>query len=410
MPTRLHAVCTSGEGASRWRGGPLCLFVLFAVLAAGCGDDTGPLVLKPGEVVTRCTRSVDVASPFGSNRPVDRYAVEFEVPEDVSSFLVSVYREGSSTTLAELVAPSGFAIDLVLDERYERFHPAGLGSLYGMPIDVDRFQVPPAPGIDLRAAPGTWRVRADNNGGGACVSIAASGGAGQVLDLAVYVVGLESFTASTAIRNEDWVEVLRRMSAVFESAGLAVNVAGVTYIEAPFEDAVRFGVLHDWDEFTDLLATSEERDADTAMRLNVFLVRGFAGELPPGLLGVASGIPGAAGVHGTTDSGVVFGVEDYLGLPDVGEGVSGNAYLGDVMAHEIGHYLGLFHTSERFGGVDPLDDTPYCIGIDHMGSFEELVETCEDLDNLMFPFAIPGAGNGLSADQVTSLQLNPLLR
>ena len=74
-----------------------------------------------------------------------------------------------------------------------------------------------------------------------------------------------------------------------------------------------------------------------------------------------------------------------------------------MFAHEVGHYLGLYHTSEQFGqGHDPLPDTAEC-------GQREFPSGCDDLDNLMFPFA--GIEHTtVTPDQVYVLQVNPLTK
>jgi hypothetical protein len=69
-----------------------------------------------------------------------------------------------------------------------------------------------------------------------------------------------------------------------------------------------------------------------------------------------------------------------------GGSISGNAYTGLVMAHEIGHYLGLFHIGE-----DDLGDT-----------------NSEPL-NLMLPVAY-GDNTRLTAQQSEVLASNPVMK
>jgi hypothetical protein len=128
--------------------------------------------------------------------------------------------------------------------------------------------------------------------------------------------------------------------------------------------------------------------------LNVFFVRqaGMA-------LGVSGGIPGPAPMHGTEASGIVIAA-DFLDLPGI--------ELGQVLAHELGHHLGLFHTTELNGLVlEPLEDTLECRaendadGDGIVGDFE-----CRDFgaDNLMF---WAGSGDELTADQQVVIHRSP---
>ncbi|HEY6881573.1 MAG TPA: hypothetical protein VI299_26285, partial [Polyangiales bacterium] len=80
--------------------------------------------------------------------------------------------------------------------------------------------------------------------------------------------------------------------------------------------------------------------------VNVFII-GDMGDY----IGIAGGIPGPLGLHGTERSGLALAADlmgDLVGADQ-------------VLLHEIGHYLGLFHTSESSGAVlEPLSDTPEC--------------------------------------------------
>ncbi len=119
--------------------------------------------------------------------------------------------------------------------------------------------------------------------------------------------------------------------------------------------------------------------------LPIFLVRTVVGAL-----GRSGGVPGPAGVHGTTGSGIVLG-------PDL---VSSNSTFQRALAHESLHYLGLFHTTEATGVVkDTIDDTPVCpLERDTDGDGILSAEECAGAggDNLMF-WALEG--EALSAGQ-----------
>ena len=73
-----------------------------------------------------------------------------------------------------------------------------------------------------------------------------------------------------------------------------------------------------------------------------------------GVLGISGGIPGPMIVNGSPRSGVAVATDSSQ--------AAGAPGLVHVTGHELGHYLGLFHTSEQFAmpgtpGHDPLPDT-----------------------------------------------------
>ncbi len=119
--------------------------------------------------------------------------------------------------------------------------------------------------------------------------------------------------------------------------------------------------------------------------VNIFFVR-----MIEGALGIASGVPGPHGMNGTGASGVAISVDF---LPDT-------SILGMVLAHEIGHFMGLFHTSELDGTFsEPLTDTAEC-GPDRDADLDGflLPDECIDAgaDNVMF---WAGEGRALSPQQ-----------
>jgi len=129
--------------------------------------------------------------------------------------------------------------------------------------------------------------------------------------------------------------------------------------------------------------------------VNVFLVRGMGP-----LRGLAGGTPGALGLHGSSLSGVA------LALDQVGLDAADRALF-----HELGHQLGLFHTSERDGSsIEPLRDTPIC-GPDQDLDANAVLRAAEctehGADNLMF---WEGEGDALSAEQVAILARALVLR
>jgi hypothetical protein len=132
------------------------------------------------------------------------------------------------------------------------------------------------------------------------------------------------------------------------------------------------------DEHSQLLKLTETLPQDNR-GVNFFFVQGFNGW---GLLGKAGGIPGPSLLNGTYHSGVVVSLADYFYF---GPNKAANR-TAETMIHELGHQLGLFHTSESDGSQhDPIADTPECTedydGDGYISSYE-----CDGQggDNLMF--------------------------
>lgn len=114
------------------------------------------------------------------------------------------------------------------------------------------------------------------------------------------------------------------------------------------------------------------------------------------LLGIAPGIPGSLGKKGS-GNGVLIG----LGSGDGDSyALRSSSYNAKVAAHEVGHFLGLFHTTEGSGGVDVLEDTPICKLGEDSGVLPDAAE-CPDGTNLMFPYV---RSDGVPQEVITEHQ------
>ncbi len=118
-------------------------------------------------------------------------------------------------------------------------------------------------------------------------------------------------------------------------------------------------------------------------------------------LGVSGGIPGT--LTANTRSAVVLSWLASAG-PDGGFDDIDITILGETMAHEIGHYMGLFHPVEQAGWNtwDACADTPDCTS----------ESRCTDQlgDNLMFPSPVCDMSGCVEQDQLSNVQAEILHR
>ncbi|WP_437641914.1 hypothetical protein [Sorangium sp. So ce854] len=145
------------------------------------------------------------------------------------------------------------------------------------------------------------------------------------------------------------------------------------------------------DEETLPIVLEQTAEARGRPALNVIAVSQFGGRFADAA-GATPSAPSVAVEHGTHLSGIVVTL---FGEPEVDT---------VILRHELGHFTGLFHTTEfqaRF--ADPLDDTLRC------GDVLEQLERCPDYDNIMFPTGGDLSG-AMTLQQMTIVQASAVYR
>ncbi len=221
------------------------------------------------------------------------------------------------------------------------------------------------------------------------------------LDLNVFLVGV-GITAATAPTSTRVTGALSRLDAILGGEA-AITVGDVDYYDITGADATQYQVVDTTDgedsELARLFRLSAPR---SGRRLNIFLVRSIEGGSGGfHALGIAGGIPGPVGIHGTQHSGVVVAFDPSV----VGSGSSGANVVGHVLAHEISHYLGLFHSTEQSPPCAAGELPPGC---SPFGAGDTLADTTRgDMTNLMY-WSIVGSGTNdeLSLGQAFVLRLS----
>lgn len=182
-------------------------------------------------------------------------------------------------------------------------------------------------------------------------------------------------------------------------------------ISQTYIDSINTGtgsyVVDDSPEAKEILSTPPPSLADDR-EINVYFVDDF---IPAyNLYGYAGGLPGALGVQETPASGVIVSIDIHR---------TSNSFdyaeFGATIAHELGHQLGLFHTTEADGSSnDILSDTPECnLSYDSNGDGQLTPSECQSKDGpyVMF-WTTPGgafAQESWSPNQGDVLRSSPII-
>ena len=186
------------------------------------------------------------------------------------------------------------------------------------------------------------------------------------LDLTVTLVS-QSVTRAQVLASDEFARYVASLQRIFGQSGMCLGT--VTLYEMPAWAADRWWSVDVDDygpcaELSQLFTTSPDVNA-----VHVFLVDDlYSASSPPGsaVVGIDGSIPGPSGASGTIVSGVAVELANQLDpttCPSAYDPVGcAPDFLAYVTAHEAGHWLGLFHTTEAYGELwDPLEDTTPCV-------------------------------------------------
>lgn len=321
-----------------------------------------------------------------------RVSFSYDVSEDaVGHQVVPFTLDGSALVPRALTLPDRTQLDLATS-------PLRLGLnavLFGF---TNPIVLPPAPDERSLAQSGRHQLAFDATTDGACLYVVEERTPGTRLELDVYLA-VTGLSAGNARIDPDLTDALEQVRFIFARQGF--DVIPRRFVDVPPEQFEALSIVDDREELRTLVALSSGAGAsrDELLRLPLFFVDGL--DLPSqAVVGISQGLPGPAGLFGTAASGVVVSAE--LLRERVGDDPAGARLTGIIAAHEIGHFLGLFHTTETDQrATDLLADTPTCRGV------ARFPEDCPDLDNLMFPLA-SFAGQTLTSDQAFVLGAHPL--
>lgn len=331
-----------------------------------------------------------------TSSPDGRADLAFDVSEDLHSYTVVPF-----VSSGRRLYPSSVTADVdgtSFNLRQENGFQAAGAQLFGF-INPTIFPAIPEDIGKVRDGAHTYRLSTDD--AEVCHYVLERPTRGTEIDLNIYLVGLsyKGLNANTAANHNDMQEVLSIVETIYAQADVALGE--VRFFSVPEDAEEAYSVVRSETDVARLAMLTEApgTDADSMLSANLILVQSFDFTDSAGTLGISMGIPGAPALHGSGISGVAL-TGEYIGRESRYE--NGNEFTAAILAHELGHFLGLFHTTESNArSFDPLDDTPRCT--------TGFPRDCPDLGNLMFPLA-DSRNSSLTEDQAHTIGVNPLIK
>jgi hypothetical protein len=288
------------------------------------------------------------------------FAGYFVVPEDGVSFLLSIFL-GSNYDIKFLSLTDPDGTDILSASSTPNLDNASSGDI-GTP-GYANVLVPQSPSFSAKA--GTWTFKADTNDR---VRLALRTGSTP----SAATIAIQPYITGTTWSAGDISAALSVMSSIYSANGITLTINDTITISDTQYAAVS-------GTFTDS-TTSALVSQGVIEGVNLFFIEDYSDS---NFLGNAAGIPGSMGIANSWN-----GVLNSLSAHAIGPTLD-SQLLGETAAHEMGHQLGLFHTTE-FGGTvfDILTDTAECLNstkdFDRNGIMS--AEECEGYggENLMF--------------------------
>lgn len=367
----------------------LAVAVTLSSTSLGCSSGSdgaqGPTTADPEAPPARPT-SAPLVLELG-DVPAGRETT-FELPEGILGFTL-VARGAPWTKLSTLRNANGAIVEgETLLGCSEATDSVSASSAFAVQIPSR------GPGLDAAHVPsGTWSFVLRDPAQVRIIAQRTSDGRfhGGLLDLQIYlpeglVVDREPIGAAPASASELPAGIRRRITHLdaFVQKLYGVSIGTITVHDVP-------------GEFRHIVASPEVSGAERSGALMRESAKGAASqglhlffvETSNIYWGLSGGLPGAPLTTGTDASGVILAVK---ASPSPAEDEATAERDASAIVHEIGHFVGLPHTTIMAGRTDCLDDTPACDDLT-----PERRDACPDRSNLMF-----FAGGGTLASTVIS--------
>jgi len=302
----------------------------------------------------------------------------FVVPEDGVSFLLSIFLgSNSSIKFYSLTDPDG--TDILSASSTPNLYNEASGRLGSS--GYANVLVPQSPSFSAKA--GTWTFKAYTNDR---VNLALRTGSTP----SAATIAIQPYITGTTWSGGDISAALSVMSSIYSANGITLTINNTITISDTQYAAVS-------GTFTNS-TTSALVSQGVTEGVNLFFIEDYSDS---GSLGNAAGIPGSMGIANSWN-----GVLISLNAHKSGSTLD-SQLLGETAAHEMGHQLGLFHTTESGGTeFDILTDTAEC----RNGNIS--AEECEGYgaENVMFwtPWTTASRSAGKKQETLSSHQQHVL--
>lgn len=363
-----------------------CCFSLFLISCAKKENSSGSSSSSATTSSSDDTSSSFSVSEITQTNEGDSYlSGSFIVPSNGISFMLATFMDNNSVVaFYSLNDPDGTNILSSLGT----FGGDGFASVL----------VPQTPNFSAKA--GTWTFKNHNSDRVKLGLRTGSPPSAATITVQPYITG-------TTWSANDIASALSVMSNIYNKNGITLSVKDtITIIESQYATVS--------DNFTDSTTSALvlQGSKDT---VNLFFVEDQSPSDEFAAYGISGGLPGPMGIASSWN-----GVLNFLFAHARGTSLN-SQLLGETAAHEMGHWLGLFHTTEFNGAFfDPLSDTAQCpISLDNDSDGKVYPEECVGYgaDNLMFWTAwstsSQAAGKkqeNLSSEQQYILKYSPIAK
>lgn len=363
------------------------LIALVGVAVLGCRPDIepdkNPKGNNPGNT-SSWVRTMDLTTRTGADGSA---YVDIDVEKGDSDMLITLTTDDGLVYFREVFGADG---SLIFDGNKQWSLPNSLSYAYWPDVTAS-FNWPILANHQLPEGRYTVRVAVDDDNyrpvENAEVRLQAqfsddpSFDSGDLSVNVVFTGGTEGDPAVQAAVDE----AIRQWGAIYNKVQVNTTFQTSVFGTAELFQPPSYGT---WDLYEQLMAGNEMGT------LNLVVVPEFTGAGGSWTLGLAGGIPGS--LVPTGNAAVAVNVGAHWGN-DMKFSEDEQRIFAETMAHEVGHYLGLFHPVEDgWNAWDSVNDTPECNNRND----------CEGQlgPNLMFPYTVCNGSSCTPQDTLTEGQ------